>query len=79
MKTSIQSWKRTVGQKIRRLTPEGARAAIAEIEAERKAACPLGGATIFHPTIRALTGGFNSQSINFYVIRKLADKARGTK
>jgi hypothetical protein len=58
------------------MTPTKASELLAAIYAETKAACPTGGATIFHPTIRELTGGFNSQSINFYVIRKLADKAK---
>jgi hypothetical protein len=64
----MQAWKRVAGQRIRRLTPAEAQAAIARISAE--------GATMFHQDIRNLTGGFNSQSINFYVIRKLAEKAK---
>ena len=37
---------------------------------------PKNGATIVSETVRSLTGGFNSQSINFYVIRKLHEKTR---
>jgi hypothetical protein len=66
--TKLQSWKRVVGQRVRRMTPADAAAAIARISAE--------GATMFHQDIRDLTGGFNSQNINFYVIRKLADRAK---
>lgn len=64
---NMQRWKRVVGQKIRHMTTEEAQAALAEIRA--------GGVTIFKPTVRELTGGFNSQTINTYVIRKLAVKA----
>jgi hypothetical protein len=67
----MKNWKRTVGSKISRMTPAQAQGKLDAINAERMAA---GGATIFHPTIKELTGGFNSQSINFYVIRKLAEK-----
>lgn len=65
------NWKRTVGQNIRHLSPAQAKEKLAAITAE--------GITIFHPTIRALTGGFNSQSINFYVVRKLHEKVTGIK
>lgn len=64
---NTKNWRRIVGQRVRRLTPEQARAALNAISAE--------GITIHHPTIRALTGGLNSQSINGYVQRKLAARA----
>jgi hypothetical protein len=67
----FQGWKRTVGQKIRQLSPEQAQQKLDAISAE--------GITMYHATIRELTGGFNSQSINFYVIRKLADKVKSAK
>lgn len=67
MDAPITTLRRTTAQRIRRLTPEQAAAALAEIRAD--------GVTIFHPAIRALTGGFNSQSINTYVVRKLAVRA----
>lgn len=66
--TPDQSWKRILGQKIRYLTPVQCQEKLAAITAE--------GITMFHPTIRELTGGLNSQSINFFVIRKLAEKAK---
>lgn len=66
-----QSWKRTVGQKIRHLSSEQAKAIIHAINAKNNAQ----GATIFHDEIKALTGGYNSQTINAYVVRKLAIKA----
>lgn len=68
-------WRRVVAGKISRMSADQARAVIATIEAERKAACPTGGATIFLPTIRALTGGLNSQAINGHVLRRLGVRA----
>ena len=62
------NWKRTVGQNLRHLKLGEARKILAQITAE--------GPTIFHGDIKRLTGGFNSQSINFYVIRKLNEKAK---
>jgi len=62
-----QTWKRTARRNVRKLSPAGAQATIARINAE--------GTTIFHADIRALTGGYNSQSINFHVIRLLAKRA----
>jgi hypothetical protein len=76
MTDTLQTIRRRVAAKVARMTSEQARTALAAIEAEQKAACPMGGATIFHPTIRKLTGGYNSQSLNFAVIRKLADRAQ---
>jgi hypothetical protein len=66
-KPTINNWRKIVGQRIRRLSPEEARAMVARIQAE--------GATIFHADVRALTNGLNSQSINHYVIVKLAKRA----
>lgn len=65
------NWRAVAGQRIRRLSADEARAALARIRAEDGPH----GATIFHADIRALTGGFNSQSINGYIIRKLAIRA----
>lgn len=67
MKTTISTIRRRYAAKIARMTPEQARAALAAIKAE--------GVTIFHPTIRELTGGFCSQSINHQVVQKLAMRA----
>jgi hypothetical protein len=66
------NWRATLGQKIRHLSPVDCRAKLEAIRAEQ----PKQGATIFSATTRELTGGFNSQSINWYVIRKLAAKAK---
>lgn len=60
-------WKRATAAKIRSLTPEEARAKLAAIRAE--------GITANHETIRDLTGGYSSQSINPVVIRALAIRA----
>jgi hypothetical protein len=66
-------WKRKVGAALRRMKPADAKAKLEAIQAETEA---QGGATILHATIRQLTGGLNSQSINFYVVRKLHEKAQ---
>ena len=63
----MDDWKKTAAKNIRKLTPGEALAALARMNAE--------GSTIFHKDVRDLTGGYNSQSINFHVIRKLAIKA----
>lgn len=62
----LTTLRRTVGARVRRLTPEQARDIIARYSAK-------GG--LQHEDIRNLTGGYNSQSINSYVIRKLAEHA----
>ena len=67
-----KNWKRVTGGNIGRLTAEEARAVIDTYHNETRAA----GQTIHHESIRALTGGLNSQSINFYVLAKLNHKAR---
>ena len=51
---------------IGRMTAEQCTTALDTITSE--------GVTIFHPTIRAITGGYNSQTINFGVIRQLHDR-----
>jgi len=60
-------WKKTAAANIRKLSASEALDTLKRINSE--------GATIFHPEIRALTGGFNSQTINFLVIRMLGKKA----
>lgn len=69
--TVDHKWRRTLGQKVRHLTPEQCKEMLARINHESR-----NGATIFHATIRDLTGGLNSQTINFAVVRKLAEKAK---
>jgi hypothetical protein len=66
-----QSWKRTAAAKVRRLSPEQAQAVLARITEETQRTR----GTIFHADIRELTGGLNSQSINFHVTRLLAKRA----
>jgi hypothetical protein len=66
----MATWKQTAGRKIGRLDQQSALDTLAKIRAESR-----GQPTIFSATIRELTGGFNSQSINFTVIRKLGVKA----
>lgn len=69
MRTSIdQSWKRRAAQSVRRLTPTEAKDVLVRIAAE--------GYTIFHPDIKRITGGHNSQSINYHVIRLLHKRAQ---
>lgn len=63
----ITTVRRRFAAKIARMSPEEACAALGRIRAE--------GATIFHADIRALTGGYNSQSLNAQVIRRLAERA----
>lgn len=63
----ITTVRRRYAAKIARLTPEQARETLDKIRAE--------GVTIFQPTIRELTDGFNSQSLNANVIRRLAERA----
>lgn len=63
----MMNWKATTNRNIRKMTPDDSRAIIARIVAE--------GVTIFHQDIRAITGGFNSQSINAYVLRRLGIRA----
>jgi len=69
--TTTTTMRRRVGAVIGRMSKDEALATIARINAEH--AGP--GATIFSETIREITGGFNSQSINGYVVRKLGVKA----
>jgi hypothetical protein len=69
---SVINWKRRVGQVVRRLSPRQARAIIDSVNVR---SAGLAGTTIDLPEIKALTGGFNSQSINYYVMRKLAVRA----
>jgi len=66
----IQSWKRRVGQMIRRMDTARAMATLNTIDSETGR-----GTTIRSETIANLTGGLNSQSINSHVIRCLATKA----
>ena len=63
--------RRRIGAVIGRMTPEEAKATLTCIRTEDGGSRP----TIFHATIRDITGGHNSQAINGHVIRKLGIKA----
>ena len=63
----MQLWERTMRANVRSLTPEQAREVIYRINAR--------GITIVQPEIQALTGGFNSQNINFTTMRALGHRA----
>lgn len=64
---SLSTVRRRAQARISRLTKERALEILAELRAD--------GATIEHPAIRQLTGGFASQSLNQVVTRMLATKA----
>ena len=64
---TIQTIRRRVAAKISRMTKEKA--------IETLAAIAKRGSTIIVPEIADLTGGYNSQNINFAVQRKLGVKA----
>jgi hypothetical protein len=65
--TKVIDWKKTAAANIRKLSASEALDTLKRINTE--------GSTIIHPEIKALTGGFNSQAINFTVIRLLGKKA----
>ena len=62
-----KEWRSTARRNVAALSPEQAKKIIARVQAE--------GVTMFHKDIRDLTGGYNSQSINFHVLRLLGSKA----
>ena len=64
--------RRTVSQRVRRMTQEQAKEWLLENNRHQR----HHGSTIFSPQVRELTGGFNSQSINNYVVRKVYDRAK---
>lgn len=63
----MQAWKKTAHQNISKMTPEEAKETLAS---HRKHGVGIG-----DPTIRKITGGFSSQSIDMHVLRKLGIKA----
>lgn len=65
------SLRRRIGQRVSRMSAEEARALVEKIGGRTQKE----GATIEHPEIREITGGYASQNINFYVMRKLGIKA----
>ena len=69
---TLTSMRRRVGAVVGRMTKDEALSTIAHINAEQAVTGP----TIFSETIRGITGGFNSQSINNYVVRKIGVKAQ---
>lgn len=65
-----RNWRRTLGQHLRHMTAKQVRASLLRIRVRG----PLRNITIDQPEVRKLTGGLNSQHINFYVVRKLHEK-----
>ena len=72
MDTKLTTLRKTVAQRVRRMTPAQARQWLAEYQAAQAVAGP----TMFSEPVRNLTGGFNSQSINFYVVRKVFERSK---
>ena len=60
-------WEKVAARNVRKMSVSEALDILKKIHAE--------GPTIFHPAIQALTGGFNSQSINYTIVRLLAKRA----
>lgn len=62
----MQAWRGTARRAIAKMTPDEAKEFIVEYSKS---------GSIVHSPIRRLTGGFASQSINFYVIRMVGKRA----
>jgi hypothetical protein len=62
----MKNWKKSVSQRIRHLSSEQACEYLSRIQQT--------GLTVDQAAIRELTDGYASQSINAYVVRKLAGK-----
>lgn len=60
----MTNWKRVVGQKMRSVSPELAKNILSSLNPN-----------IGNENIKTLTGGYSSQAIDAYVIRKLGIKA----
>lgn len=69
-----QTWKRTAKRKIARLSATEVRRIM---DCVNETGSKMGH-TIMQPEIRALTGGYNSQSINFYVMRMLWERVKSS-
>ena len=67
MRSKLTIMRQTIGQNIRRMSKDDALLWLARFRAE--------GVTAFHDSVRELTGGFSSQSICAYVVRRVAVKA----
>jgi len=67
--THTPDWKATLRRNVRKMNAAKAQEWLDRYNAESAA---VRGQTIFHESVRDLTGGFNSQSINFIVIRAVA-------
>jgi len=67
--TTVHQVLRRAAGRISRLSPEQARERLDRIRAE--------GVTIDKPTVRELTGGYASQSINIAIVRYLAARLNG--
>lgn len=70
--TAHRAWLKTLTSNLRRMSQAQAQEWLKEYNAELQATGP----TMYHPSVRRLTGGFNSQSINFLVVRKVFDKSK---
>lgn len=68
-----RTWRKTMAANIRKLTPEQAREIIAVHSTQYVGL--RGKGPLQDPTLRALTGGYLSQSIGFIVLRALGKKA----
>lgn len=65
--SNLTAMRRRAGARIGKMTPADAHAWLARFTAE--------GITIEHATVRELTGGYASQSICGYIVRKVAIRA----
>lgn len=65
-----RNWRRTLGQHLRHMTTEQIRASLLRIRVR------AGMRIDDQPEVRKLTGGYNGQTINPYVIRKLNERHR---
>lgn len=70
--TTLTTLRRRVAQRVRHMTKAEALAWLERYNAES----PHYGATIMHQSVRDLTGGYNSQSLNSYVVRKVYERSK---
>jgi hypothetical protein len=66
----MTDWKKTANKNIRKLSVPEALDILKRIADARR----ITGPTMYSPEIRDLTGGFNSQAINYTVLRLLGKK-----
>lgn len=68
---NLTTVKRIIGQRVRRLTIDEAKDWLKKYDQHWTTH-----KSIVNPHVQALTGGFNSQSINSYVVRKVFDRSK---